>query len=76
MDIGLYTLTSPLHDRTGGTESIFEELFPSLKGNILLLTSGRSNSLAASLEILSYLGQHDRNIGDQTPVFEAFAEKL
>ena len=103
MNIGLYTLTSPLHDenavnaasaefigqienslgcqfdfcgpdfssygshdldviyvRTGGTEGLFEEVFPSLKGNILLLTSGKSNSLAASLEILSYLGQHDR----------------
>ena len=103
MNIGLYTLTSPLHDenavnaasaefigqienslgcqfdfcgpdfssygthdldviyvRTGGTEGLFEEVFPSLKDNILLLTSGKSNSLAASLEILSYLGQHDR----------------
>ena len=103
MNIGLYTLTSPLHDentvnaasaefigqienslrcqfdfcgpdfssygthdldviyvRTGGTEGLFEEVFPSLKGNILLLTSGKSNSLAASLEILSFLGQHDR----------------
>ena len=103
MNIGLYTLTSPLHDenavnaasaefisqienclgckfnfrgpdfskygshdldviyvRTGGTEGIFEEVFPSLEGNIILLTSGKSNSLAASLEILSYLGQHDR----------------
>ena len=103
MNIGLYTLTSPLHDenavnaasaefigqientlgcqfdfcgpdfssygthdldviyvRTGGTEGLFEEVFPSLQGNILLLTSGKSNSLAASLEILSYLGQHDR----------------
>lgn len=103
MNIGLFTLTSPLHDenavnaasaefisqienslgskfdfcgpdfakygshdldviyvRTGGTEGLFEEVFPSLKGNILLLTSGKSNSLAASLEILSYLGQHDR----------------
>lgn len=103
MDIGLYTLTSPLHDekavdatsaefisqiedslgfqfkfrgpdfssygnhdldviyvRTGGTESLFEEVFHNLKGNILLLTSGKSNSLAASLEILSYLGQHGR----------------
>lgn len=103
MDIGLYTLTSPLHDenavnaasaefikqievelgfefnffgpdfstygthdldviyvRTGGTEGLFKEVFPSLDGNITLLTSGKSNSLAASLEILSYLGQHER----------------
>lgn len=103
MNIGLYTLTSPLHDeqavnaaskefvsaiegelgvefdfcgpdfssygkhdldviyvRTGGTENLFSEVFPNLQGNIMLLTSGKSNSLAASLEILSYLNQHDR----------------
>ncbi|MBE6243867.1 MAG: hypothetical protein E7114_10760, partial [Bacteroidales bacterium] len=91
MNIGLYTITSPLHNqeaveaasagfikeieneldcrfdikgadfgtygqhdldviyvRTGGTEGIFKEVFPSLKGNIVLLTSGKSNSLAAS----------------------------
>ena len=103
MNIGLYTLTSPLHDengvnaasaefvsqienqlgyrfdfcgpdfssygthdldviyvRTGGTEGLFKEVLPIIKGNVLLLTSGKSNSLAASLEILSYLGQQGR----------------
>ena len=103
MNIGLYTLTSPLHDenavnvsstefvgqiednlgcqfdfcgsdfstygshdldviyvRTGGTEGLFKDVFHSLEGNILLLTSGKSNSLAASLEILSYLRQQGR----------------
>ena len=49
-----------IYVRTGGTEGIFEELFPSLDGTILLLTSGKSNSLAASMEILSYLYQHGR----------------
>lgn len=95
--ISIYTLTSPLHDksavdaatkefldglgieyslkeenfddygtdlsliyvRTGGTEGLLKELLPSLQGlsrqPILLLTSGKSNSLAASMEILSYL---------------------
>lgn len=43
--------------RTGGTEGLFKEIFPTLDGNILLLTSGKSNSLAASLEIMSYLNQ-------------------
>ena len=47
--------------RTGGTEGLFEELLPTLQGlsrqTILLLTSGKSNSLAASMEILSYLRQ-------------------
>lgn len=46
--------------RTGGTEGLFKEVFPELGGNILLLTSGKSNSLAASMEILSYLNQQGR----------------
>ena len=44
--------------RTGGSEGLFREVFPTLSGNILLLTSGKSNSLAASLEILSFLNQN------------------
>ena len=47
--------------RTGGTEGLFKELLPTLQGlsrqPILLLTSGKSKSLAASMEILSYLRQ-------------------
>lgn len=50
-----------IYVRTGGTEGIFKELFPQLGGRILLLTSGKSNSLAASLEILSYLRQNGRS---------------
>ena len=46
--------------RTGGSEGLFREVFPALPGNILLLTSGKSNSLAASLEILSFLNQNGR----------------
>lgn len=46
--------------RTGGTEGLFKEIFPKLEGKILLLTSGKSNSLAASLEIMSYLNQQGR----------------
>ena len=46
--------------RTGGSEGLFREVFPTLRGNILLLTSGKSNSLAASLEILSFLNQNGR----------------
>ena len=48
---------------TGGTEGIFKRMFPELQkkqhGPFRLLTSGKSNSLAASLEILSYLRQHN-----------------
>ena len=50
-----------IYVRTGGTEGLFKEVFPNLGGNILLLTSGKSNSLAASMEILSYLNQQGRN---------------
>lgn len=39
--------------RTGGTEGIFKAL--GLKGPIRLLTSGKSNSLAAAMEILAYI---------------------
>lgn len=46
--------------RTGGSEGLFKKVFPTLSGNILLLTSGKSNSLAASLEIMSFLNQNGR----------------
>ena len=114
MTIGLYTLTSPLHDqqaldaasaqfltdierefatqektyalklkgpdfadfgteelsviyvRTGGTEGLFKEVFGRVSRTpdgkvrpVRLLTSGKSNSLAASMEILSFLRQND-----------------
>ena len=64
-----YYGTAPLniiYVRTGGTEGQFRRLLPQLTSNqqskgkpsvIYLLTSGKSNSLAASLEILSYLRQ-------------------
>lgn len=49
-----------IYVRTGGTEGLFKDVFPKLKGSVLLLTSGKSNSLAASMEILSYLDQQGR----------------
>lgn len=45
---------------TGGTEGLFLEKLPYIQGRVHILTSGRSNSLAASMEILSYLQQHGR----------------
>lgn len=48
--------------RTGGTEGIFLRALPTLQAMGVqyfpLLTSGTNNSLAASMEILSYLNQH------------------
>lgn len=61
-DYGSHSL-SLIYVRTGGTEGIFRRLLPQLQGKnqrlFYLLTSGKSNSLAASMEILSYLQQHD-----------------
>ena len=65
-----------IYVRTGGTEGLFEEVFPSLKGNILLLTSGKSNSLAASMEILSYLNQNGRQGEIIHGSIEYIAERL
>ena len=59
------TLNNVIYVRTGGTEGIFKSKFCSdgslqVPGNepIRLLTSGKSNSLAASMEILSYLNRN------------------
>lgn len=46
--------------RTGGTEGLFKEVFDHIHGYVRLLTSGMSNSLAASMEILSFLNQNGR----------------
>ena len=60
-DYGSHTL-SLIYVCTGGTEGIFLRLLPQLQAQskepFYLLTSGKSNSLAASMEILSYLRQH------------------
>ena len=61
-DYGTHTLNL-IYVRTGGTEGIFLRLQPQLleksQRPFYLLTSGKSNSLAASMEILSYLQQHN-----------------
>lgn len=59
-DYGTHALDL-IYVRTGGTEGIFRRLLPELQRRsprpFYLLTSGQSNSLAASMEILSYLRQ-------------------
>ena len=48
-----------LYVASGGSESYFLEVFERLKEKkCYILTSGESNSLAASMEILSYLNAH------------------
>ena len=60
-DYGSHTLDL-IYVRTGGTEGIFRKLLPTLLKQSVkpfyLLTSGKSNSLAASMEILSFLRQN------------------
>ena len=52
---------SLIYVRTGGIEGVFSQLLPQLQRQssepFYLLTSGKSNSLAASMEILSFLRQ-------------------
>ena len=59
------TLDNVIYVRTGGTEGVFKSVFCNdghlqVPGNkpIRLLTSGKSNSLAASMEILSFLNRN------------------
>ena len=50
---------SLLYVASGGSEGYFIEVFEQLKDKpCIILTSGDSNSLAASMEILSFLKQH------------------
>ncbi len=47
--------------QSGGSENIFlNEIYPYYGGPYYLLTYGANNSLAASLEILAYLNQNDK----------------
>ncbi len=46
--------------QTGGSEGLFLENFAKLKEPYYLLTNGGNNSLAASLEILSYLNTQNK----------------
>ena len=61
-DYGTHALDL-IYVRTGGTEGIFKRLLPQLQSQsqrpFYLLTSGKSNSLAASMEIISYLRHYD-----------------
>jgi len=69
-----------LYIRTGGTEGAFKARFTDAEGQlqlpaspVLLLTSGKSNSLAASMEILSFLRRqgHEGEILHGTPAYVA-----
>ena len=48
--------------KSGGAEGKFKQLFKQVKGPYLLLSSGLHNSLAASLEIASFLKQKGKKV--------------
>jgi len=64
--------------KSGGVEGKFKQLFKQIKGPYLLLSSGLHNSLAASLEIASFLRQHGKKVeiiqGDSNYVAQRIKE--
>lgn len=74
-DFGSHDL-DVIYVRTGGTEGLFREVFPLIKGHVHILTSGKSNSLAASMEILSFLRQQGRSGEIIHGTVEYIAERL
>lgn len=46
--------------QSGGTEGLFKQVYEKLPEPYLILTTGRQNSLAASLEILTFLQQQGK----------------
>jgi L-fucose isomerase-like protein len=64
--------------KSGGVEGKFKQLFKQIKGPYLLLCSGLDNSLAASLEIASFLRQHGEKVeiiqGDSNYVAQRIKE--
>lgn len=63
---------SVIHVRTGGTEELFIRNRQAVSGKVWLLASGMSNSLAASMEILSYL----RSTGGEGEILHGSAEAV
>jgi hypothetical protein len=61
--------------QSGGSEGFFKrDIYPTYKGPYYLLTYGSSNSLAASLEILSFVKEENKKgevlHGDNTYIAE------
>ena len=57
-DYGSGDATDLIYVRTGGTEGLFRKVFRPDWKRVRLLSSGESNSLAASMEILSWLNRN------------------
>ena len=56
----------------GGVENRFKEICGQLEGKVFLLATAKNNSLAASMEILSYL----RNIGRQGQIIHGSVKSM
>ena len=61
---------------SGGSESEFVKIFDSLEDPIILLSNGKNNSLPASLEIKTYIGQHHKTSLLLTGEEETIAEGI
>ena len=59
---------------SGGSEAEFVKIFDKLEDPIILLSNGKNNSLPASLEIKTYIYQHDKTslllTGDEEQIAE------
>lgn len=59
---------------SGGSESEFVKIYESLEDPIILLSNGKNNSLPASLEIKTYINQHNKTslllTGDEEQIAE------
>ncbi len=61
---------------SGGSESEFVKIFDSLPDPIIILSNGKNNSLPASLEIKTYISQHDKSSLLLTGSEESIAEGI
>ena len=61
---------------SGGSESEFVKIFDKLADPILILSNGKNNSLPASLEIKTYISQHNKGTLLLTGSEESIAEGI
>ena len=61
---------------SGGSEAEFVKIFDKLDDPIILLSNGKNNSLPASLEIKTYINQHDKTSLVLTGSDESIAEGI
>lgn len=70
------TVFSIIFVESGGSETKFAQIFDKLEDPIILLSNGKNNSLPASLEIKTYINQHDKTSLLLTGDVEQIAEGI